>query len=240
METAQKERLAALLAEVQVAILVTQGENWPTATMQAFAETPELDLLFIMNDATEKFQNLLKHPYVTVFIDAREKGKVETFEISRALIQGVAIEIERDSAAWQASKEIFLKKSPFRGSLLQVPDAAHDARETIAGVVRGRGPLHVQGGVLSVLWEGMLCRGFTSDESCRQNRAVRRRVPARWLRHGARFARRRRTRRYGAAVDEAVARRKRFDNRKLGEKTPYEQSFIQCINLWEDAPRFGR
>ncbi len=42
--------------------------------------------------------------------------------------------------------------------------------------------------------------------------------------------------RYGAAVDEAVARRKRFDNRKLGEKTPYEQSFIQCINLWEDTP----
>ena len=26
--------------------------------------------------------------------------------------------------------------------------------------------------------------------------------------------------RYGSAVDEAVARRKRFDNRKLGEKTP--------------------
>ena len=42
MEAAQKERLAALLAEVQVVILVTQGEEWPTATMQAFAETPEL------------------------------------------------------------------------------------------------------------------------------------------------------------------------------------------------------
>src|SRR5258708_16819093 len=42
--------------------------------------------------------------------------------------------------------------------------------------------------------------------------------------------------RYGAAVDEAVARRKRFDNRTLGEKTSYEQSFIQCINLWEDSP----
>ena len=42
--------------------------------------------------------------------------------------------------------------------------------------------------------------------------------------------------RYGAAVDEAVARRKRFDSRQLGEKTPYEQSFIQCINLWEDTP----
>ena len=41
--------------------------------------------------------------------------------------------------------------------------------------------------------------------------------------------------RYGAAVDKAVAHRKRFDSRKLGEKSPYEQSFIQCINLWEDS-----
>ena len=138
MEAAQKERLAALLAEVQVVILVTQGEKWPTATMQAFAETPELDLLFIMNDATEKFQNLLKHPYVTVFVDAREKGKVETFEISRALIQGVAIEIERDSAAWQAIEGNISEEESFRNAVLQVPDAAHDAREAIAGFVRRR------------------------------------------------------------------------------------------------------
>ncbi len=121
MEAAQKERLAALLAEVQVAILVTQGEQWPTATMQAFAETPDFDLLFIMNDATEKFQNLIKHPYVSVFLDAREKGKVESFEISRVLIQGVAIEIARDSAEWESSKEIFLKKSPFEAPFFKYP-----------------------------------------------------------------------------------------------------------------------
>ena len=121
MEDSQKERLAGLLAEVQVAILVTQGEQWPTATMQAFAETPEFDLLFIMNDATEKFQNLLKHPYVTVFLDAREKGKVETFEISRVLIQGIASEIARDSAEWEAMKEVFLKKSPFEAPFFKYP-----------------------------------------------------------------------------------------------------------------------
>ena len=121
MEAAQKDRLAALLAEVQVAILVTQGDQWPTATMQAFAETPEFDLLFIMNDATEKFQNLLKHPHVTVYLDAREKGKVETFEISRVLIQGVAIEIERDSAEWDPMKDVFLKKSPFEAPFFKYP-----------------------------------------------------------------------------------------------------------------------
>ena len=89
--------------------------------MQAFAETPDFDLLFIMNDATEKFQNLIKHPYVSVYLDAREKGKVETFEISRVLIQGVAIEIARDSAEWESSKEIFLKKSPFEAPFFKYP-----------------------------------------------------------------------------------------------------------------------
>jgi Pyridoxamine 5'-phosphate oxidase len=121
VEAPQRERLAALLAEVRVAILVTQGEQWPTATMQAFAETPEFDLLFIMNDASEKFQNLLRHPYVTVYLDAREKGRVETFEISRVLIQGIASEVARDGAEWEPLKEIFLKKSPFEAPFFKYP-----------------------------------------------------------------------------------------------------------------------
>jgi ectoine hydroxylase-related dioxygenase (phytanoyl-CoA dioxygenase family) len=41
---------------------------------------------------------------------------------------------------------------------------------------------------------------------------------------------------YGAAVDEAVARRKRNDTRALSEKSLYEQSFIQCQYIWEDSP----
>ena len=42
--------------------------------------------------------------------------------------------------------------------------------------------------------------------------------------------------RFGAAVDAAVARRSRHDTRDLAEKSRYEQSFIQCQNLWEDCP----
>ena len=42
--------------------------------------------------------------------------------------------------------------------------------------------------------------------------------------------------RYGVAVDEAVAKRTRWDKRKLKDRSRYEQSFRQCINLWEDAP----
>jgi len=42
--------------------------------------------------------------------------------------------------------------------------------------------------------------------------------------------------RFGAVIDAAVRARTAADPRKLEEKTPYEQSFLQCINLWEDAP----
>lgn len=42
--------------------------------------------------------------------------------------------------------------------------------------------------------------------------------------------------RFGAAVDAQVAERSAFDKRSVGEKTTYEQSFIQCMRLWETDP----
>ena len=42
--------------------------------------------------------------------------------------------------------------------------------------------------------------------------------------------------RFGAAVTRAVMERKQPDRRRLAEKSRYEQSFIQCQNLWEDYP----
>ena len=42
--------------------------------------------------------------------------------------------------------------------------------------------------------------------------------------------------RLAPAVAAAVARRKAADTRSLGDKSRYEQSFLQCQNLWEDHP----
>ena len=39
---------------------------------------------------------------------------------------------------------------------------------------------------------------------------------------------------FGAAVDARVAARKAHDLRPLEERSRYEQSFVQCMNLWED------
>ena len=42
--------------------------------------------------------------------------------------------------------------------------------------------------------------------------------------------------RFGPRVDAGVARRKARDTRSVAEKSAYEQSFQQCMNLWEDCP----
>jgi ectoine hydroxylase-related dioxygenase (phytanoyl-CoA dioxygenase family) len=41
---------------------------------------------------------------------------------------------------------------------------------------------------------------------------------------------------FGPIVTEAVRRRSQADLRPLEQRTPYQQSFQQCINLWEDFP----
>jgi nitroimidazol reductase NimA-like FMN-containing flavoprotein (pyridoxamine 5'-phosphate oxidase superfamily) len=113
LDATQKEKLAALLAQEHVAVLVTQGERWPTANLQAFAETPEFELLFIMGGNSDKYQNLLKHPEATVLVDNRDVGKVPTFEITRAWVQGIASVVARATAEWESLKALFLKKNPF-------------------------------------------------------------------------------------------------------------------------------
>jgi hypothetical protein len=113
LDATQKEKLAALLAQEHVAVVVTQGDRWPTANLQAFAETPELELLFIMGGNADKYQNLIKRPEATVEVDNRDVGKVPSFEITRAWIQGLASDVTRGSAEWESLKAIFLKKNPF-------------------------------------------------------------------------------------------------------------------------------
>lgn len=112
MDDRQKSRLNDLFGREHVAVIITQGERWPTATLQAFASTPDLDLIFIMSEKTEKFANLARNPDVTVLVDARESGDVSKFMVDRALLQGVATEIARGSE-WDAMQAIFTAKNPF-------------------------------------------------------------------------------------------------------------------------------
>ena len=113
MDVEQKQKLADLYAQQHVSVLTTAGEEWPTAHFQAFGQTDDLDLIFIVLADTEKYQNLLKRPQVTVAIDNRDTADVSTLQVVRATIQGLAKEVARDSGEWNELKDIFLKKNPF-------------------------------------------------------------------------------------------------------------------------------
>ena len=117
----QKQKVATLLAQEQVAVLITQGEQWPTGTMQAFAETDAAELIFIMGDTAEKYQDLTTRPNATVLVDTRDVGKIPTFEVARASIQGVARDVARNSAEFDSLKAIFLKKNPFEAPFFGNP-----------------------------------------------------------------------------------------------------------------------
>jgi hypothetical protein len=113
MNAEQKQKIVALLAKEHVLVSSTHGEEWPTATMQAFAETADLDVILIMLESAPKFQNILKRSHVSLVIDDRDTGDVTTFQVVRVSIQGVAREVPKQSAEWQKLQGIFLKKNPF-------------------------------------------------------------------------------------------------------------------------------
>ncbi len=113
MDADQRQKLADLYASTHVLVLATQGEDWPTGHFQAFGQTDDLDLVVIMQEGSEKFQNLLKRPHVTAVIDNRDRGDVTRFEVIRATVQGVAREVPRGSAEWERLKGSFLQKNPF-------------------------------------------------------------------------------------------------------------------------------
>jgi len=121
LDETQRQKLVKLFEAQHVAVLVTQGDQWPTATLQAFGETEGLDLIFIMNESAEKFQNLLKRPNATVLIDMRDTGDIDTFRVTRAVVQSVAREVKRDSAEWNSLKASFLKKNPFEAPFFNAP-----------------------------------------------------------------------------------------------------------------------
>jgi nitroimidazol reductase NimA-like FMN-containing flavoprotein (pyridoxamine 5'-phosphate oxidase superfamily) len=113
MNEEQQQKIAALLAKEHVLVIATQGEEWPTATMQAFAETPKLDFVLIMLESAPKFQNLLKRPQVALVIDDRDTGDVKTLRVTRVSVQGIAREVQRQSTEWKELQTVFLKKNPF-------------------------------------------------------------------------------------------------------------------------------
>ncbi len=120
MEREQREKLTALLRDQHVLVLSTSGPEWPTTTLQAFAETEDLRIILILREESERYRNIRENPRVTVHVDTRDRG-IEGFRVARASIRGLAREIPRGSEEWDRFKAIFLAKNPFEEPFFALP-----------------------------------------------------------------------------------------------------------------------
>ncbi|MGH7905283.1 MAG: 4-hydroxyphenylacetate 3-hydroxylase N-terminal domain-containing protein [Candidatus Binataceae bacterium] len=112
MTEEQRKQIAEVMAAEHVAFISTLGEQSPTATVEAFAETPEFDIVMIMAADSDRFQNVSKRSNVSLLVMNRY-GDVSEFRIKRLSVRAAAREVRKDSDEWNQLKAIFLKKNPF-------------------------------------------------------------------------------------------------------------------------------
>jgi general stress protein 26 len=112
MTDEQKKKIAEVMAAEHVAVITTIGDQWATSTLEAAAETPELDVVIILGESTDRFQNVKKRPQVS-FLFTHRYGEVPKFQVVRLSGRGLAREVPKDSAEWNQLKALFLKKNPF-------------------------------------------------------------------------------------------------------------------------------
>jgi hypothetical protein len=112
MTEEQKKQIATAMAAEHVGVITTIGEEWATSTLEAFAETPELDIVIILAESSDRFQNVKQRPQVS-FLVTHRYGEVPKFQIQRLTGRGIAREVPKDSPEWNQLKPLFLKKNPF-------------------------------------------------------------------------------------------------------------------------------
>ena len=83
-----------LLESQRLAVLSTQGKKQPYSNLVAFAVTPDLQyLIFATTRATRKYDNLSKHPLVSLLIDNRTNETADFAEAAAVTVLGRASEI---------------------------------------------------------------------------------------------------------------------------------------------------
>lgn len=122
MDVNQVKRLLKNLFETQrLAVLATQGQDGPYASLMTFAATDDLKrFLFATERGTRKYANISKNPRVSLLIDNRSPEKSRTnFAVT---VMGNAKEpAERES---ESLRKIFLAKHPDLRKFLNNPGCA--------------------------------------------------------------------------------------------------------------------
>jgi nitroimidazol reductase NimA-like FMN-containing flavoprotein (pyridoxamine 5'-phosphate oxidase superfamily) len=118
------ERLEHLLHSQKYAVLATQGEGQPYASLIAFAVADDLSAAtFATPVATRKYYLLTKCDRVALFIDNRSEGSDDMMTIQAATATGRAVELEH-GGEWDSGSKRLIERHPHLDTFVTSPTSA--------------------------------------------------------------------------------------------------------------------
>jgi nitroimidazol reductase NimA-like FMN-containing flavoprotein (pyridoxamine 5'-phosphate oxidase superfamily) len=123
-DTDLTERLEHLLHSQKYAVLATQGEGQPYASLIAFAVADDLSAAtFATPVATRKYHLLTNCDRVALFIDSRSEGSDDMMTIQAATATGRAVQLEH-GAEWDSWSKRLVDRHPHLDRFVTSPTSA--------------------------------------------------------------------------------------------------------------------
>ncbi|MGC9516713.1 MAG: pyridoxamine 5'-phosphate oxidase family protein [Methanomicrobiales archaeon] len=119
-----KEVIRELLESESFAVLSTQGQGQPYASLISFYSTPDLkNIVFATSKDTRKFSLISKSNPVALLVDDRSKTPPSVNKISAATVTGKAQVIEdvKERRKWA---DLLVEKHPYLDSFVKAPSTA--------------------------------------------------------------------------------------------------------------------
>jgi len=118
-----KKLISDLLSSQALAVLATEKDGWPYASLVAFASSSDLKfLVFATSRSTRKFANLMSSPQAALLVDNRS-NHISDFRDGVAVTAcGKVCEVGEEER--EAMAGIYLRKHPHLAWFLQSPNLA--------------------------------------------------------------------------------------------------------------------
>ena len=117
------KELLHLLNSQRLAVLSTQNDGQPYASLVSFAATPDLrQLLFATTRSTRKYANLTSDPRAAMILDNRSNEEMDIHAAMAVTATGAVAEVP-DSERIEAMR-LYLTKHPYLEEFVNAPSCA--------------------------------------------------------------------------------------------------------------------
>lgn len=118
-----REEIATLFNTQLVAVLSTQKNNQPYASLVAFAASPDLEhIYFLTPNTTRKYENLIANPQIAILVNNSRNQADDIYNAVSVTGTGVAADVEKD--ANREALDMYLAKHPHLKDFVKAPTTA--------------------------------------------------------------------------------------------------------------------